>query len=123
MTSRTLLEIRNALSQPSPSLLEIRNATTQTSAKQKTKTDGLVIVSLANRPKETYLDTKALAMDLGVTPRTIRRMRDNHHLPPSVKIGRRAMWQVGRVLAHFEARAEREAREAERAEARLRKKN
>ena len=46
-------------------------------------------------------------------------MVGRYELPPPVPFRGRSFWEAGRVLAHFEARAERAAREAKRAAAKL----
>ena len=80
---------------------------------------GVVILALAELPERAILDEQALADALGITKRTVRRMVSRHELPPSVPFAGRAMWQVRRVLAWFESRAERAARDAERTVRRL----
>ena len=81
---------------------------------------GVIITRLAELPRGTLLDEKALAKVLSVTRRTIRRMVGRYELPPPVRFSGRSMWQAGRVLDWFEARADRLAREAERSARRLR---
>lgn len=80
---------------------------------------GLVIVALVRLPGDALVDEAALAASLDVTKRTVRRMVRRHELPPPVAFAGRAMWQVRRVVAWFEARAERAARAAERDARRL----
>lgn len=76
---------------------------------------GVVLVQLAHLPERALLDETAVADALGVSKRTIRRMAGRGELPPPVRLAGRSMWQAGRVLAWFEARADRAAREAGRA--------
>ena len=75
---------------------------------------GRILDSLAKLEAKTLLDATALAAALGVTKRTIRRMVAHFELPPPVPFAGRSTWQAGKVLAWFEARAERAEREAER---------
>ena len=82
---------------------------------------GTVITRLAELPERTILDEVALAETVGVSKRTVRRMVGRHELPPPVRFAGRSCWQVGRVLVHFEAKAERAAKETERAARRVRK--
>lgn len=77
------------------------------------------ITALADLPSRTLLDESALAKAIGVTQRTVRRMVRRHELPPPVVFAGRSTWMVKRVLDHFEARAERAARAAEREARRL----
>ena len=79
-----------------------------------------VILGLTRLPDRALLTEDALARLLGVTNRTVRRMVARHELPPPVNFAGRSTWMAGRVMAHFEARAERAAKGAERAAARLR---
>jgi len=81
--------------------------------------DGLVIVALAKLPERAVVDEAALARALGVSKRTLRRMVARFEMPPPVRLAGRSTWIVGRVLAWFEARAERAARDAERMARRL----
>jgi predicted DNA-binding transcriptional regulator AlpA len=74
---------------------------------------GLVLSYLAKLPERTLVDERALASALGVSMRTVRRMVGRYELPPPVPFAGRSMWQVGRVLAWFEARADRVARNAQ----------
>lgn len=77
---------------------------------------GRRVVELALLPERALLDEAALGEALGVSKRTVRRMAGRGELPPAVRMGGRAMWQAGRVLAWFETKADRAAREAKRAE-------
>ena len=79
------------------------------------KMSGLIVASLALLPERALLDEQALASAFGVTKRTIRRMVARYELPPPVSFAGRATWQVRKVLSWFEERADRLAREAERA--------
>ena len=85
-----------------------------------TRPAGRVITGLTELHESTILDEAALADVLQCSKRTLRRMVGRYELPPPVRFGGRATWQAGRVLAHFEARAERAAKEAEMAAARFR---
>jgi hypothetical protein len=76
---------------------------------------GLCITALAALPAGAFLDETALAGALDVNKRTIRRMVGRFELPPGVLFGGRKVWQPGAVLRWFEQRADRAAREAERA--------
>jgi predicted DNA-binding transcriptional regulator AlpA len=80
---------------------------------------GVLITTLAELPERALLDERALARALGVTKRTVRRMVARFELPPPVSFAGRAMWQVGRVLAWFESRAERASRQAARNASRM----
>lgn len=82
---------------------------------------GRTITALATLPAEALVDASALADMLRVSKRTIRRMVGRYELPPSVRLGGRATWQVGRIREWIETRVEREQRKSEREEARLRK--
>lgn len=75
---------------------------------------GVLIVGLAELPAQALLDESALARELSVTKRTVRRMVGRFELPPPVSFAGRSMWQAGRVIAWFEERAERVARNAQR---------
>ena len=81
--------------------------------------NGVLITSLAELPERTLLDESALANALRVTKRTVRRMVSRFELPPPIPFAGRSTWQAGRVLAWFEARAERVARDARRISDRL----
>ena len=91
--------------------------TTDTSERES----GVIITRLAELPRATLLDEKALAQTFGVTKRTVRRMVGRYELPPPVSFAGRSMWQVGKVLSWFEARADRLAREAERGAQKLKR--
>lgn len=80
---------------------------------------GRVITALAELPPKALLDGKALAQALGLCPRTVRRMVGRFELPPPISFGGRSTWQVEKVLAYFEARADQAARQAARAAAKL----
>lgn len=86
----------------------------------KPKSEGMVLDGLANMPKEAMLDEPGLAKTLQVSSRTIRRMVVRDELPPPIPLGGRSMWLVGRVLAHFDAAAERLTQEARARQRRLR---
>lgn len=76
---------------------------------------GVVVTTLAELPDRALVDERALSAALCVSKRTVRRMVARHELPPPVRFAGRSTWQVGRVLAWFEARADRLARDAQRA--------
>lgn len=78
-----------------------------------------VLDSLARMPEKTLLTEDALARALGVSKRTVRRMVARFELPPAVRFGGRSTWQAGAVLRWFEARADRAAREAQRAASKI----
>lgn len=82
---------------------------------------GVVMTELAELPPRTLISEKALANIIGVCQRTVRSMVSRYELPPPVRFAGKATWQAGKVLDHFEARADRAAREAERAARTLRK--
>jgi len=81
--------------------------------------DGWSVTVLAELPEKALLDELALSKALGVCRRTIRNMAERNELPPGVRFGGRPMWMAGRILAHFEARADEAARDAERVAKRL----
>src|SRR5262249_14942141 len=76
---------------------------------------GVVVRAFSELPDRALLDEQALSDALHVTKRTIRRMVARYELPPPVAFAGRSMWQVGRWLGWFEARADRLARDAQRA--------
>jgi len=67
---------------------------------------GKVITSLASLPSAAFLDERALAIALGCSKRTLRRMAARQELPPAIRLGGRATWQAGRVVAWITARCE-----------------
>ena len=75
---------------------------------------GLLIDELARMPEKAVLDATRLAAILRVETRTLRRMVSRGELPPSVPFSGHSVWLAGRVLAHLEAAAEREEKEAEK---------
>ena len=77
-------------------------------------TPGHVVSGLAQLHPETLVDETALAQVLQVSKRTIRRMVSRYELPPGVPFAGRSTWQVGRILAWFQRRADRLEREARR---------
>ena len=79
------------------------------------KSAGRTISSLACLPEKTLLDETALASALCLSKRTIRRMVSRNELPPPFRFAGKSNWMSGKVLAHIEARADRQARDAERA--------
>lgn len=74
-----------------------------------------VLAALARLPDKALLTEDALARALDVSKRTVRRMVARFELPPAVRLGGKSTWQAGAVLRWFEARAERAARQAQRA--------
>ncbi len=74
----------------------------------------MLITKLAELPERTVLDEAELADVLGVQKRTVRRMVQRGELPPPVRFGGRSTWQIGGILRHYEARADKAARDAER---------
>lgn len=80
---------------------------------------GRTITALATLPERTLLDESALSTALNLSKRTVRRMVSRHELPPPFRFGGKSTWLTGKVLAHIEARAERQARDAERAARKL----
>lgn len=76
--------------------------------------EGWLLTELAALPPGAMVDEQRLARLLGVTDRTVRRMVRRGELPPPVRLGGRAVWLAGRVLAHVERRAEEAARRAEK---------
>ncbi|MCZ7648134.1 MAG: helix-turn-helix domain-containing protein [Planctomycetota bacterium] len=65
----------------------------------------LVITQLAELPARTLLDEAALASILQVTPRTVRNLASQGHIPPAFSIGKRSVWIVGKLLDYLEERA------------------
>ena len=84
-----------------------------------TEAPGVIIKGLAELPARAWLDDTALADALGVTTRTVDRMVARFELPPAVRIAGRSMWEAGRILDHFEARAKAAAEDAQREAERL----
>jgi predicted DNA-binding transcriptional regulator AlpA len=70
-------------------------------------------------PEKTLLDESALAEALRLSKRTVRRMVARNELPPPFRFAGKSTWLSGKVLAHFEARAERMIREARNAARKL----
>ena len=70
-------------------------------------------------PEKAMLDEGALAAALGLSKRTVRRMVSRNELPPPFRLAGKSTWFSGKVLLHIEARADREARDAERAAKKL----
>ena len=75
---------------------------------------GSVMDGLARMETRTMLNETALAHELGVSTRTVRRLVTRNELPPGVKLGARRVWLAGDVLGHVQRRADRAARVAER---------
>lgn len=71
-------------------------------------------------PEKALIDECALATALSVSKRTVRRMTSRHELPPPFRFAGKATWFAGKALAHIEARADRQARDAELTAARTR---
>jgi len=80
---------------------------------------GRTITALATLPEKTLLDESALAVALTLSKRTVRRMVSRNELPPPFRFAGKSTWLSGKVLAHIEARAERQASDAERAARKL----
>ncbi len=78
------------------------NGTTRIRRQPKHK----VITSLASLPDDAFLDESALAIALMCSKRTLRRMAARQELPPAIRLGGRATWQAGRVMAWLKARCE-----------------
>jgi predicted DNA-binding transcriptional regulator AlpA len=70
--------------------------------------------ALAKLPDKALVTETALAALLHMGKRTIRRMVSRHELPPPVRFAGHSTWLAGGILEHFQARAERAARDAER---------
>jgi len=68
--------------------------------------EGKVITDLASLPSATFLDERALAVALGCSKRTLRRMVVRQEVPPAIRLSGRATWQAGRVVAWLNARCE-----------------
>lgn len=88
-------------------------------ATERTDAPGRTITALATMPEKTLLDECALADALCLSKRTVRRMVARNELPPPFRFAGKSTWLTGKVLAHIEARAERQARDAERAARKL----
>ena len=73
-----------------------------------------VFDALAKLPDKALVTETALADLLHMGKRTIRRMVSRHELPPPVRFAGHSTWLAGGILEHFQARAERAARDAER---------
>lgn len=73
-----------------------------------------VLDALARLPDKALVTENGLADLLHMNKRTIRRMVSRHELPPPVRFAGHSTWLAGGVISHFQARAERAAREAER---------
>ena len=80
---------------------------------------GRTITALAKMDDKTMVDESALAAALKLSKRSVRRMVQRNELPPPFRFAGKSTWFTGKVLAHIEARAEREARDAERAARKL----
>jgi len=70
------------------------------------RSEGKVITSLASLPSAAFLDEQALAVALGCSKRTLRRMAARQELPPAIMLASRATWQAGRVVAWLSARCD-----------------
>lgn len=103
------------------------NANPTTAPTVKTPTTGPgpdpqgVLATLARLPERAILDEGALAEALHVSPRTIRRMVVRFELPPPVRLAGRSAWFAGGVLGYIEGKAERAAKESEKAAAEIRR--
>ena len=69
---------------------------------------------LAAYPADTVLDQQALALALGVSSRTIRRMVSRYELPPGLALGGRKVWLAQKVREYLNSRAEEVALESAR---------
>ena len=65
---------------------------------------GVCITALAELPRDSHLDTAALARMLGRSKKTIARATRRGELPPPVKFLGRHVWLVGTILDHMQAR-------------------
>jgi predicted DNA-binding transcriptional regulator AlpA len=73
-----------------------------------------VTVALGALPAGALVTEAGLAEMLHLDKRTIRRMVQRGELPPAVRFGGHATWLAGKIIAHFEARAERAERTQEK---------
>ncbi len=80
---------------------------------------GVVITRLAELPERAMVDEAGLARILGISPRTIRNLVARGEIPPSIIIGKRAWWLVGKLLSYLEDRAEESLRQGEQTMRRL----
>lgn len=87
---------------------------------QEADGQGLLIDELARMPEKAILDEARLASIFRVNERTVRRWVGRNLLPPPIRLGNRPVWFAGRIVAHFEAAAERAERDAERRERAIR---
>lgn len=78
-----------------------------------------VLSALSVVPPSTLMTEDALAGALQINKRTIRRMVQRGELPPGVPFAGHKTWMAGRVLQHFEQRADKAAREAEKHQQKL----
>ncbi len=93
-----------------------------TSAKSALQeTEAGVITILAEMPRDTILDTTALATIFKVVPRTIKRMEARFELPPSIKLRTKRCWKAGSVLDWISESFDRKEKEAKRQMFRLHK--
>jgi len=68
--------------------------------------------NLAKLEKDAVLNEAALAENLGVHQRTVKRMEVNGHIPRHFKLGVENCWIAGEIINHFYKRAS-EAQEKE----------
>jgi len=88
---------------------------------QPNSTRGICIDGLAKLPEKALVNQKALASNLGVDPRTVRRMVQRFELPPPTRLSGRAVWMVGKVLRYIEDAMDAAEREAIKERERIRK--
>src|SRR5262245_24277266 len=101
------------MSNPAPSS-SVVSLVTSPNPVRDAEPSGRIVSAFASLAPETLLDETALAQALNVSKRTVRRMVARYELPPPVRFGGRSTWQVGRIAAWFERRAERVERDARR---------
>ncbi len=72
----------------------------------------LVITEFAEQPEDRFLDLRALANALGVSPRTIRRMISRCEIPAGIRLGGKKVWNAGTVLQYLNDRSKDAARKS-----------
>ncbi len=60
------------------------------------------ITFLSKQHELVMLTEEALADELGVTPRTIRRMIERRELPKPLLLGGKKIWKIGAIVEHFD---------------------
>lgn len=73
-----------------------------------------VFASIGALPPSALISEDGLADALAVNKRTVRRMVQRGELPPGIPFAGRTTWLAGRIINHFDRRAEHAARDAER---------